>query len=131
MMTYLENGWYEANGTGKLNASVVDGAMDVAGGLLRAGVTTDLLDSLALQLRAFFTAMDPRMDGSGEMDERIRETILIRLDPEVEDTFELSSFIRDCLDHVQDRKDLLALYLHVIHVRQMVQLLKEEQQAAS
>ena len=130
-MTYLENGWYEAGGSGKLNAAVVDGAMDVAGGLLRAGITTDLLGSLALQLRGFFTAMDPRMDGSGEMDDRTRETILIRLDPEVDETLELSSFIRDCLDHVQDRKDLLALYLHVIHVRQMIQLLKEAQQAAS
>ena len=106
-MTYLENGWYEVDNsgnlnTGKLNTSVVDGAMDVAGGLLRAGVTPDLLASLALQLRACFTALDPHMDGNRHMDDRTRDAILIRLDPEVDETPELSAFIRDCLDHVQE-----------------------------
>ena len=41
-MTYLENGWFEPDGDQKLRSDVIDGAMDIAGMMIRAEVGAEL-----------------------------------------------------------------------------------------
>jgi hypothetical protein len=121
MATYLESGWYD--GKAGLRSEVVDGAIDVAGMLLRAGIAPGLVQQIALKVRSYVTFADPHMRGGGTIDEKAREAIIHRLTPYTTQAPELDSFMADCIEHVHGTKDLFALYLHLVHVTRMLQLL--------
>jgi hypothetical protein len=123
MATYLEAGWYDPRTGRALRTEVIDGAMDVAGVLLRAGIAPGLLQQIALKVRSYVTLADPHMRGGATFEERQRSSLLERLTPYVTAAPELDSFIADCVEHVSSTKDLFALYLHLVHVTRMLQLL--------
>ena len=51
MVAYLANGWFTQVGPVRLRAEVVDGALDVAAGLLQAEVPVEAIESLHLRVR--------------------------------------------------------------------------------
>ncbi len=122
MSMYLSGGWYQPGRSGALRTEVIDGAMDAAGVLHRAGVGPQLLTRLALRVRTLLTFLDPQMRGA-DIDSEQREIIAHRLEEHADSFFELDTFIRDCLDHVQSSADLMGFYLHLVHVTRMLQLL--------
>lgn len=119
MTTYLSGGWY-AGGGGGLRTEVLDGAMDAAGLLHRAGVSPALVSQLALRVRSLVRVGDAATPEFGDDDRRILGE---RLEPLVGDLPELVSFVADCLDHVSGPADLMAFYLHLVHITRMMQLL--------
>lgn len=122
MTTYLEGGWYAPDSSG-LRPEVIDGAMDIAGVLLRAGVTATTLQEVALKIRSHWALLDPAMEGEVTWGSQERERLLDRLQEFTDETPELGAFVLDCLDRVAGRRDLTAFYLHVVHVAKMVHLL--------
>ena len=120
MATYLESGWYEPNSK-SLRAEVVDGAMDIAGALLRGGVTPTLVQLVALKVRSFVTLAN--RDWSKDFNQRRRETLLHQVEPYTTRAPELDSFVADCLEHVHTSSELFALYLHLVHVTRMLEIL--------
>jgi hypothetical protein len=119
MTTYLSGGWY-AGAKGGLRTEVLDGAMDAAGLLHRAGVSPALVSRLALRVRSLVRVGDGAAPDFTGDDRRILGE---RLDPIVGDLPELVSFVADCLDHVGRPADLMAFYLHLMHITRMMQLL--------
>src|SRR5687768_7776410 len=63
MATYLESGWYDPRSGRALRTEVIDGAMDVAGVLLRAGIAPAQVQQIALKVRGYVTFADPHMTG--------------------------------------------------------------------
>ena len=57
MITYLKGGWYEPRSTSRMRTEVVDGAIDAAGMLFRAGVPVPVLASVGFKLRALVTLL--------------------------------------------------------------------------
>lgn len=125
MTSYLEQGWFEQqDGKRGLAAPVIDGAMDVAGGLLRGGIEPLLLMKLALRVRGLAAIADPQMRGAGQFTERDRGTLTRRLEKYMDRDPAVHAFVADCLDRVNNLSDLMAFYLHVVHVARMMQLLQ-------
>lgn len=125
MTSYLEQGWFEQqDGKRGLAAPVIDGAMDVAGGLLRGGIEPLLLMKLALRVRGLAAIADPQMRGGGQLTERDRGTLARRLEKYMDRDPAVHAFVADCLDRVNNLSDLMAFYLHVVHVARMMQLLQ-------
>ena len=125
MMTYLESGWFEPDGEQKLRTEVIDGAMDIAGMLIRAGASAELLHSLALKVRTSLTAIDPQMKGDQDFSSRAREVVSQRLEGHTEQMPALHAFVADCLEHIDSPRDLIGFYLHLMHVGRMMQLLAQ------
>ena len=119
MTTYLTGGWYQAGPDKSLRTEVIDGAMDAAGILHRAGIRAETVAYLALKVRASF---DPH-NFAGSLSQQKREAIARRMGDASGDSPELYSFLTDCLEHVERPNDLLAFYLHLVHVSRMLQLL--------
>jgi hypothetical protein len=122
MTTYLSGGWYRAGDSG-LRTEVVDGAMDAAGYLHRAGVGPGTMTSLALKVRSLMTIIDPQMTAKNGVGEGELAIVGQRLTALTDQSPELHAFVSDCLEHVQNRTDLMAFYLHLVHVTRMLQLL--------
>ena len=61
MTTYLKNGWFEAKDRKILRREVIDGAMDIAGTLLRADISAELLQTLALKVRTAIALSNPSL----------------------------------------------------------------------
>src|SRR5262245_16542265 len=124
MTTYLQGGWFAEGGSQALRPEVIDGAMDIAGVLVRGGVGPQVVQTIALRLRGMVRIAAPRL-GSGPtgFGERELATIRNQLDVYMGETPALDSFIADCLDHVRNDRELLAAYLHLVHVNRMMQLL--------
>ncbi|MBT6178895.1 MAG: hypothetical protein HOI23_16750 [Deltaproteobacteria bacterium] len=125
MMIYLENGWFEPDGEQKLRSEVVDGAMDIAGMMIRAKVGAGLLHSLALKVRTSLTAIDPQMKGDTDFHAKASQVVSQRLEGQTEQIPELHAFVADCLDHVESPRDLIGFYLHLMHIGRMIQLLSQ------
>ncbi len=123
MTTYLSGGWYRPGKSGGLRTEVIDGAMDAAGYLHRAGVGPSLLTSLALKVRSMMTLIDPQMKSHNGFGESERAIVAQRLAALTDESPELHGFVSDCLEHVGNRTDLMAFYLHLVHVTRMLQLL--------
>ena len=123
MTLYLENGWFEPGDEQKLRSEVVDGAMDMAGTLIRANVSAQTLHGLALKVRSSSTVVDPQMKGVDEFGARVREIVLQRIQDQTEQVPELHAFVTDCLENIQKPSDLMGFYLHLVHISRMVQLL--------
>lgn len=123
MTSYLEGGWYGRKGRTRLRTEVVDGAMDVAGMLLRAGVPSRRLLRLALKVRSLVVIADPLMLGTPRFGERDRELVNQRLALQTDGYPELQGFVADCIEHVSGAPDMTAFYLHLVHIARMMQLL--------
>jgi hypothetical protein len=119
MTTYLTGGWYSRDPARGLRTEVLDGSMDAAGILHRARLSPEQVSRLALRVRGL-VRLDA-MDAAVGPDER--EILARHLDPIVGDSAELSSFVADCLDHVSTHSELMAFYLHLVHITRMMQLL--------
>ena len=124
MLTYLQDGWYEDGPKKRLKDEVVDGAIDSASMLLMENVPAEIIMKIALKLRMLSTVRDPMMKKNKNFGAKERHEIAYKLEKYTEDHRALHSFILDCLDHVNTSSELLALYLHLVHVMRMVQLLK-------
>ena len=120
-MTYLENGWFEPDGEQKLRSDVIDGAMDVAGMMIRAEVGAELMHSLALKVRTSLTAIDPQMKGNSDFSSKASQVVSQRLEGQTEQIPELHAFVADCLDHVQNpRESIAVVYFHRLDKRQTI-----------
>lgn len=123
MTSYLAGGWFQSTGQKGLRTEVVDGAMDVAGLLSRAEVPAHVLMRVALRVRALVAIADPQMVGVNQFSSRERERVQKRLEKYTDISPELHAFVADCLDRVNNVGDMMAFYLHLIHVARMMQLL--------
>jgi hypothetical protein len=123
MISYLKDGWYSAKGKQKLRSQVVDGAIDAAAMLFRSDVPSLAVSSVAFRLRTMVTIADPFMSSEAEISLRGRQIIRRRLDRLTEHYPALYAFVADCLEHIVTPSDLRALYLHLFHIAQVIQLL--------
>ena len=123
MPSYLASGWFKRDGKRSLRTEVIDGAMDVAGMLARAEVPAHVLMRVALRVRGLVAIADPQMVGIARFTERERSRIQRRLEKYTDTSPELHAFVADCLERIDNVSDMMAFYLHLIHVARMMQLL--------
>lgn len=123
MTSYLASGWFKRDGKRSLRTEVIDGAMDVAGMLARAEVPAHVLMRVALRVRGLVAIADPQMVGIARFAERERSRIQRRLEKYTDTSPELHAFVADCLERIDNVSDMMAFYLHLIHVARMMQLL--------
>lgn len=125
MITYLKDGWYTRIGQRRLRNEVVDGAIDTASMLFRAAVPPEAISSLAMKIRTLASIADPphRRGHGGNFEAAEQRALARRLQTYTDRFPALQSFISDCLEHVANANELRALYLHLVHVTQMMQLL--------
>jgi len=121
--TYLGGGWYRAGAGGGLRTEVLDGAIDAAGLLHRAGVSAERVMVVALKVRAYLALIDPQMAGVGALNQRQRERLGEQLVIYTDSSTELQTFVADCVEHVAVPADAMAMYLHLMHVARMLKLL--------
>jgi hypothetical protein len=120
MTIYLHGGWYKPGQEGGLRTEVLDGAMDTAGLLHRAGISPELVSRLALRVRSLVRLGDTTAAAFASKE---RDFLADRLMPITGESAEVVSFIADCLDHISSYSDLAAFYLHLVHITRMMQLL--------
>ncbi len=123
MIRYLMGGWYGAKRRSRLRTEVIDGAMDIAGALSRAGVPAHHVLRIGLKVRSLVVIADPLMTGGARFGARERQAIRDRLAQSTDGYPELQSFIADCIEHVKNPSDMVAFYLHLVHITRMMQLL--------
>lgn len=119
--SYLQGGWFDSDKS--LRTEVVDGAMDAAGLLMRAGVSPETVGKLALRVRSLLTIVMRDKGPQGAFSDADRDALKERLAGQTDDTPELYGFVSDCLEHVETPNHLMAFYLHLMHINQMLQLL--------
>ncbi len=125
MIEYLCEGWH-AGGGGSLRDAVVDGALDSASMLLRAGVPAEAVATLALKVHTVATLTLPSHRAEAaqlQLSDHQRRAIAARLQMYTDRFVALQGFVSDALEHVYTAAELRALYLHLMHVAQMIQLL--------
>ncbi|MBC7792259.1 MAG: hypothetical protein H7Z43_01005, partial [Clostridia bacterium] len=124
MTSYLQAGWFTRGTEPKgLRTEVIDGAMDAAGILLRAGIDSATVLRLALRTRGLISIADPRMLGMPHFGDRERAQLMNGLSRHADAAPELFAFVADCIDRVDNLTDLMAFYLHLTHVARMIELL--------
>ncbi|MEO1481399.1 MAG: hypothetical protein AAFU77_04785 [Myxococcota bacterium] len=123
MTSYLASGWFQQDGKRSLRTEIIDGAMDVAGMLARAEVPAHVLMRVALRVRALVAIADPQMVSVARFTAKERTRIQSRLERYTDTSPELYAFVADCVERVDNISDLMAFYLHLIHVARMMQLL--------
>ncbi|MBN1960821.1 MAG: hypothetical protein JW841_07720 [Deltaproteobacteria bacterium] len=120
MTIYLHGGWYKSGLKGGLRNEVLDGAMDTAGLLHRAGLSPELVSRLALRVRSLVRLGE---NTDAPFGSRERDFVADRLESIAGDSAEIISFIADCLDNIKNYAELAAFYLHLVHIARMMQLL--------
>ena len=130
MTSYLQAGWYESGDRTRLRPEVLDGAMDAAGALRRAGVPVASVTRLALKVRSLVVVADPLMRGTDRFGKNEREALALAMEAVTQPYPALHGFVVDCLGHVDAASDLTALYLHLIHITRMMYLLDHATGAA-
>lgn len=132
MTSYLQAGWF-TRGTGPkgLRTEVIDGAMDVAGNLVRAGIDGATVLRLALRARGLISIADPRMLGMPHFGDREREQLMNGLARHADAAPELFAFVADCIERIDNLTDMMAFYLHLTHVARMIELLSVAVRATS
>jgi hypothetical protein len=125
MTTYLSGGWYRPGTGRRLRTEVIDGAMDAAGMLHRAGISPERISVLALKVRSLMTLADPQMMGDAQLTDRDRERMLLQIEDCTGYTPALLAWVCDCIEHVEEPADLTAFYLHLVHVARMLHLLAQ------
>lgn len=123
MTTYLEGGWYQPSARSRLRSEVIDGAMDIAGTLLRGGVPIRRVLRTAIKVRSLVVIADPLMRGTARFGPSERGIVVQKLSPYTDDYPELQGFVGDCVDQVNNAPDMTAFYLHLVHIARMMQLL--------
>ncbi|MEE8409490.1 MAG: hypothetical protein V3T05_07790 [Myxococcota bacterium] len=123
MTTYLEGGWYQPSARSRLRSEVIDGAMDIAGLLLRGSVPVRRVLRTAIKVRSLVVIADPLMRGTSRFGPSERGLIVQKLSPYTDDYPELQGFVGDCVDQVSSAPDMTAFYLHLVHIARMMQLL--------
>ncbi len=126
MITYLTAGWYTDGSPRRLQDAVVDGAIDSASMFFRAAVPPQAVSSLALRLRTLAALVDAphrRRAGPVTLSASERQAVCQRLQMYTDRFPALQSFILDALEAVHNAAEMRALYLHLIHIGQMMQLL--------
>jgi hypothetical protein len=124
MTSYLSHGWYTRVGRKRLRNEVIDGAIDAASMLYRAGVTPERVSGVALKVRTLATIADPpHRRLLGRFSSRDRRVLVQRLEALTDGNPPLQCFAADCLEHVYAPNDLRAFYLHLVHITNMMQLL--------
>jgi hypothetical protein len=123
MTSYLDGGWYVPQTRSRLRTEVIDGAMDIAGMLVRAGVPARRLLRLALKVRTLVVIADPLMRGTSRFAAAERANVAERLANYTDDFPALQGFVNDCIEQVNGAPDMTAFYLHLVHVARMMQLL--------
>src|SRR5688572_21522332 len=113
MVLYLQNGWFDDSPKKRLRSDVLDGAMDAARQLLRAGVMPDTLMNLALTVRSSMTMSDPSLRGLGDASTEIHGRLVQKLTYQTDQNPALQAFVLDCAEHVQTNSDAMAYYLHL------------------
>jgi len=131
MTMYLKDGWFEAQERKALRQEVVDGAMDVAGTLLRSNVSARLIQTIALKIRTSISLEMTESEGPSRYDQQNRDAIFNRVEAYTDQSPELCGFIMDCLEHVHTQTDLLGFYLHLVHISRMLELLSAASAPAS
>ena len=132
MIVYLDKGWYTAASPGRLQDSVIDGALDTASMLFRAAVPAAVLSQLALKVHTLATLARPlhrQGDAAGTLSAKQRAAIDARLTLYTDSCPALQSFVQDAFEHVGSVGELRALYLHLMHVAQIMQILAVARQA--
>lgn len=131
MVLYLTGGWYTQIGQRRLRDEVVDGAIDTASCLFRAGVPPHMVSNLALKIRALASYADPphrrttpHFAHAARFSDAERKVMRQRLVLDTDRHPALQGFVTDCLEHVHDAMDLRGLYLHLVHITRMMQLLQ-------
>lgn len=123
MTHYLEGGWHRKGRIPRLRTEVIDGAIDVAGMLHRAGVPSRRLLRIALKVRSLLFIANPLIRGRLTLNDGDREHLKLRLGPYSDDYPELQGFLFDCVDCLHDNTEMTAFYLHLVHIARMMQLL--------
>lgn len=123
MTRYLEGGWYDRKRRARLRTQVIDGAIDVAGMLHRAGVPAQRVTRIALKVRSLVVLTNPLKSGTSRFSDGDREAVGVKLGMFSDGYPELQSFLSDCVERIADANDMTALYLHLIHIARMMQLL--------
>lgn len=127
MSSYLADGWFQSDGKRGLRTEIIDGAMDVAGMLNRARIPTHTVMRLALKVRALVAVANPQLMSVTRFSDRERGKIQARLDTYADTSPELYAFTADCVEQIENVRDLMAFYLHLVHVARMMQLLDHAQ----
>ena len=146
MVAYLVDGWFAPEGPRRLRAEVVDGALDSAGFLHRAGLAAPELMRLALRVRGLTGLIDPlhrhvhlggqaraaaaQVAGRG-LNQTALRLVREQLTQASDASIELQSFVFDCLDHVTDLDALRGLFLHLAHVAHLMRLLAVAQKSSA
>lgn len=141
MTAYLAEGWFARTGPRRLRAEVVDGALDSAGVLHRAGVAAQDVLTVAMRVRALSGLVDPvhrhvhlakvPPSASRALPPQalavVREQLMMATDAAIA----LQTFVADCLDCVADLDALRGLQVHLMHVAQIIKLLTTTQKSAA
>ncbi len=127
MIPYLKAGWHTRPGRLQLRSDVTDGAIDTASMLFRAAVPAEALTRVALKVRGLTTLLHPVMrlaTTSGKFSTRERTILEQRVQGYIHSYPARQAFLHGCFKHKYTVEELRALCLHVIHVSQMMQLLR-------
>lgn len=124
MLTYLTEGWFNSAQPQALRAEILDGAVDSAGLLTRAGVGPDTL----LTLRQLLMRHCPYRAGAegdaGSPNQRERLQALIEHVTEATDhNLILQGFVMDCLQSAAEPEAWQALCDHLRHISLAMQTL--------
>ena len=125
-LTYLENGWYlekqEGEKIASLKPEIYEGALDLASILTQNNVPPEQVLNISAILRSLAPILSRRKKGFDtetrlKIAEVVRNQIL--LEPALDAT------LCDLLDHVNDIKEFFTLYLHFLHIGEVMMVLNE------
>lgn len=131
MIAYLIDGWYFSGPPRRLRNEVVDGAIDSASMLFRAGLSANVIHALALSVRRCVPNLPTDASAQTALDvpeARLTEAeckaVRQQLQYDTDQHPILQSFVADCQEHIATAADLWAMYLHLLHIAQMMRLLQ-------
>jgi hypothetical protein len=119
MLTYLSDGWFCPTQPHQLRTEVLDGVLDSAGLLLRAGVPREALDALKQALERHAPPFDPGPEGADR-----RSAVVAYILERTDDAPVLQGFMMDCLEAAVDEPSWHALCAHLGHIADTLALLQ-------
>jgi len=119
MLTYLSDGWFCPSRPHQLRTEVLDGVLDSAGLLLRAGVPQGALHDLRQALERHRPPFGPGREAQ-DGQKAVVALILERTDHAPA----LQGFMMDCLEAAADERSWRALCAHLGHIADTMELLQ-------
>jgi len=119
MLTYLSDGWFYPTRPQQLRTEVLDGVLDSAGLLLRAGVPQDALASL----KRLLTRHAPPFGAQAEHADS-RQAVVAHILDSTDGAPVLQGFMMDCLEAAVDEPSWHALCDHLGHIGDTMALLQ-------